>query len=694
MLVLGITGNLYGDLWHELPPRVPYRSDFEGNHDAAAVLLRDGHLVAAVEQERVDRIKHSGGFPVDAIERCLSLQGCTLDDVDFIACSYSYASLRSSLLRCHVHQRSQRGDRIETDPVQFMRSVLQRGLRHPIDASRLRFVKHHLSHAASAFWPSGFDRALVATLDGSGEDESGSLCLGDGCDIRMLRPLRPTQSLGLFYMHAIRLLGFRLFDEYKVMGLAPYGNPDVYRNVFSEFFELKSDGEYVLHLDRIPELAESIVAPAPSAPFTQQHMDFAAALQSALETIAFHLLEHFQQETRLRHLALAGGVAHNCTLNGNLQSSGLFDRVFVQPAAHDGGLALGAALMVYREETGGRPPPVSHVYLGSNVGTDEEIESVCRCWSDFVEFRRSADVIAETATLLAEGKIIGWVQDRAEYGPRALGNRSILADPRPKENKRIINAMVKKREGFRPFAPAVLAERAPDYFVVPEAQDFEYMTFVVSVRPEKRALLGAVCHVDGSARLQAVTSSSNPKFWALIQRFGEISGVPVLLNTSFNNNAEPIVDSATDAIVCFLTTGLDALVIGDVVVRRKCTTESQFLTLVPRLRPHVSLHETYHRGRDGNATRRREIRPLRSSAGSIAVGVPISEPAFRLLQEANGAGTLAQAADSKLDPAGLDQLAAEMRDLWSRRLIDLSPLPLRHRAACVSEMSAPTPLGA
>src|SRR5262249_1296171 len=282
-----------------------------------------------------------------------------------------------------------------------------------------------------------------------------------------------------------------------------------------------------------------------------------ASLQETLEDIAFHTIRYYRQVTGQKRLCLAGGVAHNCTLNGKLLYSGLFDDVFIQPAAHDAGCALGSAMHAYLQAKGSLSRPrLDHVFWGSDAGADDEIESTLSRWTELVEFEKVDNVAERAAQLLAGGSVIGWVQGRSEFGPRALGNRSILADPRPAENKRVINAMVKKREGYRPFAPSVPEEDAADIFVPPPMKTAPFMIFVVDVREHQRALLGAVTHVNGSARVQTVSRSTNARYHRLLAEFKALTGVPVLLNTSFNNNAEPIVDSVEDAVVCYLTTGL------------------------------------------------------------------------------------------------------------------------------------------
>jgi carbamoyltransferase len=349
-----------------------------------------------------------------------------------------------------------------------------------------------------------------------------------------------SKSLGVLYLEAIKYIGYASFDEYKVMGLAPYGDPERFLGLLRTSYALLPDGKYDLALDRIDAtLKPAVERRAKGAPITQAHMDLAAGLQSALEEIVLHVLRHHQRASGHRRLCLAGGVAHNCTMNGKIARSGMFEEIFVQPAAHDAGCALGAALAVsVPDGAAPRPRRLSSVYWGRDVGDDRAIRAELDRWSPWLTVERSADVARTAASLIAGGAVIGWVQGRSEFGPRALGHRSILADPRPAENKDRINRMVKKREAYRPFAPSVLEERAHEFFVLPQAAStLGFMVIVLEVREDRRELLGAITHVDGTARVQTVSRAASPRYWDVIHAFGELTGVPVLLNTSFNNNA-------------------------------------------------------------------------------------------------------------------------------------------------------------
>jgi carbamoyltransferase len=579
MLVLGWHGNAR---WQEGDEVSGY-----GFHDAAAVLIRDGAVVAAIEEERLNRVKHSNVFPARAIRYCLAYAGVTLNDLDAIVTDSSEDFYEFLVLYELVH-----------DPLLKRlsgRELIATAFRREFGADvsgRLRFCKHHFAHLCSAWYPSGFSEALVVCLDGDGDGLSGLIAHCHGDQIKILRNLPEAYSLGNFYTAQIGVLGYQRFDEYKVMGLAPYGSPKTFEPLFRHMFDLQPEGRFTIVSDaqRIALLKQAGLAShfrAKGEPFTQVHMDFAAALQATLECITSHVVNWFQKQTGARSLCLSGGVAHNCTLNGVLLRSGHFKQIYIQPAAHDAGNALGAALATTHEA--GVPiarPTLPNLFLGTNIDTDEHTERELYRWQPLISIQRVENASEIAAELLSQGMVISWVQGRSEFGPRALGNRSILADPRPAENKHIINAMVKKREAYRPFAPSVIEERLRDYFEVPDGTErVPFMIIVLPVRAEMRELLGAVTHIDGSARVQSVSRSDNPRYHALIEAFGRRTGVPIVLNTSANNNAEPIVDSVRDAIVMFLTTGVQALVVGDWLVRKvdEPACHPAFLSLVPDL---------------------------------------------------------------------------------------------------------------
>ncbi len=640
MFVLGLHG---GQLFED-------ESDPIGHlfHDSAAVLAEDGHIVAAFEEERLNRIKHSNCFPRLAVEQCLRTAGICLADVDRIGVNIS-KYVADSMERMALLTNSDY--RLKPDGEARLVDLFKRAFDEDV-SGRVWFCNHHLAHAWSAFVPSAFDESLIVTIDGDGDNSSGMVLVGRQNKLTKLREYSVRQSLGRLYHTLILLVGYRRFDEFKVMGLAPYGDPSVYGRLFESCYTLLPDGDYVL--DEAPSWFAKFEAAGllkharrKGEPFTQVHMDFAAALQETVERVVFHMLKHYRSVTNQRNLCLAGGVVHNCTMNGNLLRSGLFDHIYAQPAAHDAGGALGAAWWAYYTDAPvANKPRWNHVYLGSAIGDEASIGRTLSQWTDLVQFERHADIAAVTARLLAGGAVVGWVQGRAEFGPRALGNRSILADPRPAGNKLLINEMVKKREQFRPFAPSVLEERAAEYFEIPgSGADLPYMIFVLNVREQHRASLGAITHVDGTARVQTVSRETNPLFWNLIAEFEKLSGIPILLNTSFNNNAEPIVDSVEDALTCFLTTGLQYLIVGSFVVR-KSVQPAGLHRDIGRLLPEVPAHFKLVRREQvahGDACRRSiyELESLKSrDFGQVTREIT---PEFhRVLQASDGTRTLDQ----------------------------------------------------
>jgi carbamoyltransferase len=680
MIILGFSGG----------PNAIHEKTFEvfpgAMHDAAAVLLRDGEVVSAIEQERLDRIKHSNKGPFDAIRFCLDAAGLGLGDVDRLA-FYGERPFWDWMLRRHYLDHVEQP--LLVDAQTLMRATLTRELGEGVAPGQPLFIGHHLAHAMSAAALSGFDESLVLTIDGRGDDIAGGIYLARGNRLETVATLPVAKSLGYFYLTTIAFLGYRIFDEYKVMGLAPYGDPDRYQDLFKAVYTLEPEGQYSLNMERLRGLFEVVSPRRPWEPITQVHQDIAAALQRSLEEIVFHVLRHYRQATGQRNLCLSGGVAHNCTLNGKILRSGLFDDVFVQPASHDAGCALGAALYVDAQEAE-RPvrPRLPHVYWGTDIGPADEVEAELRRWEDFVDIERVPDPCAAAAELLAQGQVLGWVQGRSEFGPRALGNRSIVADPRPSENKDIINAMVKKREAFRPFAPSVLEERVHELFDLPVGTRLPFMVFTVSVREDKRDLLGAITHVDGSARIQTVSRQTNERYWRLIDEFGRRTGVPVVLNTSFNNNAEPIVDSVRDAVVCFLTTRLHGLVAGDFVVRKREVPWTAYLKLVPALPRHIEVHQM------------RSYSPESGWSSIFRVGSntpgghnkTITRPVFELLEKIDGRTSL----EDLLLPADgtawsdAEAVVQDVLDLWGSRLITLAPAAV---AAESRPAVAPTLLG-
>ncbi|MEI3802710.1 MULTISPECIES: carbamoyltransferase family protein [unclassified Chitinophaga] len=660
MLVLGLSGSLARI--HERHSELR-----EGNfHDAAAALVHNGRLIAAFEEERLNRIKHTNKLPLMAAKACLDICGCSIDQVDYFTFSESEESM-NAMLDGFIGRPS------GTNAKAFLSDLLQQEFSHKIAPHQIELMEHHYAHAVTAFYPSPFEESLVLTIDGAGGSYTGSVYKGSKNTLSLLHTFNLEQSLGHLYSDVTFMLGFSNFDEYKVMGLAPYGNPATYRKLFDQCYTLLPEGNYLLHHHEMAKLRAVCPARDKMSGFTKIHQDIAAGLQEMLEKIVFHIVKHYTNVTGHTNLCMAGGVALNCTLNGKLVNSGMVQNMFVYPAASDSGLPIGSALATYfKYEINPLRFPLENLYLGSKTGTIETVETSLKRWENLVSFTRTDDPSATAAGLLADGHVIGWVQGRAEFAPRALGNRSILADPRPAANKERINLIVKMREGYRPFAPSVMEEDADEYFELPSNnKELPYMIFVINVRERYRDLLGAVTHVDGSARVQTVSKQHNRRYWDVIRHFKEKTGTPVVLNTSFNNNAEPIVDSVDDAVVSYLTTELDYLVVGDYLVSKKGRTDDLLDTLYLSLPHYTRLlkAETYSWSGEWKTL------PAFSMENSFNDKKgKLSAALFQLLSAADGSTTVKDLiAASGADQQQADTMKKEIRDLWNRRMIVLSP---------------------
>jgi len=631
-------------------PAHDYPSEWRNRwfHDASAVLLRDGEVVYAVEEERLTRKKHTGSFPSLAIRSCLAQAGLSLDEVDAIA----------------VGEQGGSGPYQDPDlsAAEVARTLRASGLTRTDLTHRVHLVEHHEAHAMSAWYPSGFDDALVMTMDGFGDGIAGLvLSMRDGRRTE-LRRLSVEQSLGNFFAATLPWFGYSTFDEYKLMGLASYGDPLRFEPLVSRLYTLLPDGDFAFPIkDRrgLLRVLGPAGSPRPSdGPFQRHHQDLAAAIQQAFGTLVGHVLRHFAAETGHRDLCLAGGCAQNSAFNGILAASGLFDRVFVQPASNDAGTALGAAFVVANREglndRDGRVttrPRMTTARWGPEAALSLQD---AQAWAPLLDIRQLADVASDTAALLAEGHVVGWVQGRSEFGPRALGGRSILADPRRKESQLRINEVVKEREPYRPFAPAVTAEAASELFVLSGAETTsDFMSFTVPVRPEARERLPAVTHVDGTARVQTVRRETSPDFWVLLQAFGEQTGVPVLLNTSFNSSREPIVQTAHDAITCLLTSQMEHLVVGDLLLTKRRFEPTALLALRPSIPPHVLL--SVRNTRDGAVERR------------LTTNLDVAFPVSTALAAWLVAGVEPHDDDSRR------ALANELARAWVERLVVLTP---------------------
>ena len=605
--------------------------------DAAAALIKDGRIVAAVEEERFNRVKHSSGFPVKSIKYCLSVAGIGIEDVDHVGISRDPSAhlhkkvlvaarraakgiVRASAtapsnpqLRIITEEDAEKVSAIAVEPngnghspgilqqvadrlrnaarVRDLKEELVRALGIPKSKLRARVhnIEHHRAHLASSFFVSPFDRAALLSLDGFGDFISTMWAVGEGNSIEVLGQVEYPHSLGIVYTATTQFLGFPHYgDEGKVMGLAPYGRPR-FIEAFRNIVRTEKDGQFRLNLNYFRHAAEGVdmtwnegspvvgkiysdeyarAFGAPRRPhdeLTDRDRDLAASLQLRLEEVAFHILNHLYRETGLSELGLSGGVAYNSVMNGKILLNTPFRSVFIQPAAGDSGTALGVCYQIWNQalkQTRGEV--LAGAYLGPQF-SDDEIVTDLKISDLKFETHTDRDITEQAARDIAGGAVVGWFQGRLEFGPRALGNRSIIVDPRRADMKDTLNERIKKRESFRPFAPSILAEQVGEYFQ--QTHPAPTMLMVYQIKPERRSEIPAVTHVDGTGRLQTVSREVNPRYYQLIEDFYKLTGVPVVLNTSCNEN-EPIVCTPRDAIDCFLKTRIDVLYLGNHVVRR------------------------------------------------------------------------------------------------------------------------------
>ncbi|WP_162631735.1 carbamoyltransferase C-terminal domain-containing protein [Burkholderia sp. JP2-270] len=552
--------------------------------DSSVCLMIDGEIVAAAAEERFTGEKFTSDFPRHAIQYCLDVAGIVASDLDAITHSFDYQAYQKLF---KLGERNSRYyDQVLAPKIQADLWREHFSLDH-VDTLYTP-CNHHLAHAAMAFYPSGFERSLVIVADGLGEMTAISVYEGHGHALNLLHQQGTLSSLGILYSQITAHLGFWVnSDEYKIMGLAPYGDPEVFRRAFQDMVELSDGGTVVVRAfeRNVNELERQtgrgfrrwldehvIKAREAGETITQAHRDFAAALQQRIEEALFHVIRHWKEQTGAENICFAGGVALNCTANGKLLRSGLFKQIFIPPAADDGGTAVGAAMLLHVEKSNGKRASFlanDLPYWGHEIDEDEIRASIS-------EFGSSIDVqkLDDTALLEAaagdikDNNIIAWVQGRMEFGQRALGNRSILANPGAPDMKERVNARIKKREEFRPFAPSVKYECANTYFELPDNFESPHMLYTIPVRKEWVASLPAITHVDGTARVQTVNREKSEKYWALLDEVQRRTSMPVVLNTSFNIKGQPIVRTAREAIATLFTANLDALYIGNYVIRR------------------------------------------------------------------------------------------------------------------------------
>ena len=581
-------------------------------HDAAAALIRDGEIIAAAEEERFTRKKHDFGFPQQAIEFCLNTAGIRSEDLDLVV-FFEKPFLKFERLLMTSMQTFPKSRKVFqesmitwlTDKL-WVKTLIQKNLNLP--PSKIVFSNHHLSHAASAFFCSPFEEAAILTVDGVGEWATATYGVGKGREIKIEREIRFPHSLGLLYSAFTAFLGFEVNEgEYKVMGMAPFGEPKYVDKVW-KLVKQDSDGSFNLDMDyfcfhhstdttynqkfvdlfgpeRNPEayfftpdsgypsyFGEKPADFANLAKQNKHYADIASSIQVVTEELLLKMVNHLHKQTGLKYLCMAGGVALNSVANGRILRETPFEEIYVQPAAGDGGGALGAALYGYHSVCNKpRQPVMKHAYWGKEY-SGQEIDDFLKSGGVRNKRIENEDKLVERVVdALQQGKVIGWFQGRFEWGPRALGNRSILADPRNPDMKDIVNTKIKFREPFRPFAPSVLMDRAQDFFDLPDPERHypaQYMLYVVDVHGPMQDRLPAITHVDGTARVQTVSKDVAPKYYRLIEQFGDASGVPVVLNTSFNLRGDPIVNTPEQAYSTFARSGIDMLVLGNHIVEK------------------------------------------------------------------------------------------------------------------------------
>lgn len=564
--------------------------------DSSAAILKDGVLIAATEEERFRRIKHWAGFPSHAIAFCLNEAGVALDQVDYITIGRDPKAKFGKKIKFllsdpfggikTVRERLSNRKKIASLEDEFIHHF---GVEASHVKSKIKNIEHHRSHMASAFFPSPFQEAAILSIDGAGDFSTTMLGIGRGSQIEVLASIDFPVSCGTFYTAFTQFLGFPHYgDEYKVMGLAPYGVPK-YVDKIRQVLVFKDDGLFdwdaryfksarevvVTYGNNHVPTVDNLFSPyfenvfgkprAKEDELTQDHKDMAASVQRVTEELLIHILTHLQKRTGLKNICIAGGVAQNSVANGKFIGSTGFEKLYIPSAGHDAGLSMGSALYHYHQvKDQPRTAPVFSAYTGSKF-SNEEIETLLKQKNIRYERLEDTALYERVVAKLIEPGVVGWFSGRAEFGPRALGARSIIADPRNTKAKDLLNSKIKRRESFRPFAPSILKEYTSEYFE--KSEDVPFMEKVFQIREEKRGLIPAVTHVDGTGRLQTVMKEVSPRYYALIDKFREKTGVPILLNTSFNEN-EPIVNTPAEALDCFLRTQMDMLVLENCVISR------------------------------------------------------------------------------------------------------------------------------
>lgn len=564
--------------------------------DSSACIYKDGTLIAATEEERIRRVKHWAGLPTEAIKFCLDEANVKLSEIDYITVSRDpKAKLGEKVIRTlksGISLKAVKDRGANSIKITGIKKDIANSLGFDVNQvkAQVKFIEHHRSHMASSYHVSPFQEAAILSIDGMGDFTSTMRGIGRENSIEVIDSVSYPHSIGIFYTSFTQYLGFPHYgDEYKVMGLSPYGNPKYMDKVWDVIIK-KENGLFELNPNYFRHFKEGVAMSWESGSpeigrifsdafidqfgplrlkreeLTQYHKDLASSVQRVTEEIIFMMAEDLYEKTGLKNLCITGGVAQNSVANGKILANTSFEHLFVPPAGHDAGTSVGSALYHYHVNLKNPRLPFEHqAYTGAKFNNDE-IQSYLDGENIPYKFvQEENELIADVANLLHEGKVIGWFQGRAEFGPRALGNRSIIVDPSRDDAKELLNSKIKRRESFRPFAPSILKEATSDYFEV--VDDVPFMEKVYQIKEEKRSVIPAVTHVDGSGRLQTVTKKDNSRYYQLIKKFSELSGIPILLNTSFNEN-EPIVNTPQHAYACFDRTDMDVLVLGNFILTR------------------------------------------------------------------------------------------------------------------------------
>lgn len=580
-------------------------------HDSAACIIKDGNIIAALQEERFTRVKQDNSFPIHAIEECLKIANITLKDIEMF-CYYEDSKLKFyRVIISHIFNAPKGVVEFSKNLLRYLKLLnikkfiqaefLKLGFK--LEVNKIFISNHHLSHAASAFFPSPFEESAVLCVDGVGEWATTSIWVGKQNKLEAIEEITFPHSIGLLYSAFTYFCGFKVDSgEYKLMGLAPYGVPKYKEDILREIIKLNDDGTFILNRSYFDFEVGKVMTTKkfedlfdgtrrlPEEKLTQREMDLAASIQAVLEEIMLVLVKNIQIKTRMKSLCMAGGVALNCVCNGKLLSSGIFDNIWIQPASGDAGTAIGAALAYYYLIKNSKreidyDDKMQGGYLGNEYNNQQIKNQLDKFGAKFLYMENDDQIISQTANHIKEGKVVGWFQGRMEFGPRALGARSILGDPTDKTMQSIMNLKIKNRESFRPFAPVILNEEASKWFNINTKSP--YMLVVAEIREDKkipkkniedldffgieklkieRSLIPAVTHVDYSARIQTIEKKYNHKFYELVKEFYRITNCPILINTSFNVRGEPIVESPTDAYKCFMRTAMDCLVIGNYIL--------------------------------------------------------------------------------------------------------------------------------